>query len=133
MSHPVIRFQALALDDDGTLASHDHLTDPTIVALERARRAGLQLILVTGRTATLIQTAKIQNFPLVLVGHDFWRPLTDFLHVPLERMGLIDPRDADRIIVADSAAEAVGAVRDIAIPGFGLRYRVPGRRWLLNE
>jgi uncharacterized protein (TIGR00730 family) len=84
-------------------------------------------------TATLIQTGKIQNFPIVLVGRDFWRPLTDFLHGPLERMGLIDPRDADRIIVADSAAEAVGAVRDIAIPGFGLRYRVPRRRWLLNE
>jgi uncharacterized protein (TIGR00730 family) len=84
-------------------------------------------------TATLIQTGKIQDFPIVLVGRDFWRPLTDFLHGPLERMGLIDPRDADRIIVADSAAEAVGAVRDIAIPGFGLRYRVPRRRWLLNE
>jgi uncharacterized protein (TIGR00730 family) len=84
-------------------------------------------------TATLIQTGKIQNFPIVLVGRDFWRPLTDFLHGPLERMGLIDPRDADRIIVTDSAAEAVEAVRDIAIPGFGLRYRVPRRRWLLNE
>ena len=42
--------------------------------------------------ATLIQTGKIQNFPLVLVGRDFWRPLTDFLHGPLERMGLIDPQ-----------------------------------------
>ncbi len=67
-------------------------------------------------TATLIQTGKIEDFPLVLVGRDFWRPLTDFLHGPLERMGLIDPRDADRIIVADSATEAVEAVRTIAIP-----------------
>jgi hypothetical protein len=48
-------------------------------------------------------------------------------------MGLIDPRDSDRVIVTDSAAQAVEAVRDIAIPGFGLRYRVPRRRWLLNE
>jgi uncharacterized protein (TIGR00730 family) len=83
-------------------------------------------------TATLIQTHKIQNFPLVLVGRDFWRPLTDFVH-GLERMGLIDPLDADRIIVADSAAEAVAVVRDIAIPSFGLRYRPPRRRWFLNE
>jgi hypothetical protein len=51
----------------------------------------------------------------------------------LERMGLIDPLDADRIIVADSAAEAVAVVRDIAIPSFGLRYRPPRRRWFLNE
>jgi hypothetical protein len=84
-------------------------------------------------TATLIQTGKIQDFPLVLVGRDFWRPLTDFLHGPLERMGLIDPRDADRIIVADSATQAVEAVRTIAIPSFGLRYRAPRRRWLLKE
>ena len=84
-------------------------------------------------TATLIQTGKIQDFPLVLVGRDFWRPLTDFLHGPLERMWLIDPRDADRIIVTDSASEAVAAVRDIAIPTFGLRYRIPRRWWLLNE
>ena len=67
------------------------------------------------------------------MGRDFWRPLTDFLHGPLERMGLIDPRDADRIVVVDSAAEAVAAVRDIAIPTFGLHYPVPRRRWLLNE
>jgi predicted Rossmann-fold nucleotide-binding protein len=84
-------------------------------------------------TATLIQTVKLQDFPLVLVGRDFWRPLTDFLHGPLERMRLIDPRDADRILVTDSASEAVAAARDIAIPTFGLRYRVPRRRWLLNE
>ncbi len=46
----MIRFRALALDYDGTLTSHDRLAEPTVVALERARRAGLQLILVTGRT-----------------------------------------------------------------------------------
>jgi uncharacterized protein (TIGR00730 family) len=84
-------------------------------------------------TATLIQTHKIRDFPLVLVGRDFWRPLTDFLHGPLEAMALIDPIDADRIIVADAADEAVAAVRDIAIRAFGLRYRRPRRRWLLNE
>ena len=48
-------------------------------------------------------------------------------------MGLIDPGDADRIVVVDSAGEAVAAVRDIAIPTFGLHYPVPRRRWLLNE
>ncbi|MBI3637337.1 MAG: TIGR00730 family Rossman fold protein [Candidatus Rokubacteria bacterium] len=84
-------------------------------------------------TATLIQTHKIRDFPLVLVGRDFWRPLTDFLHGTLERMTLIDPADADRLIVTDSAAAAVAAVRDIAIPSFGLRARPPRRRWYLGE
>jgi hypothetical protein len=84
-------------------------------------------------TATLIQTRKILDFPLVLVGRDFWRPLVEFLRGPLVTRGLIDPADAGRIVVADSAAEAVAAVRDIAIPGFGLRYRPPRRRRLLRE
>src|SRR5437660_446463 len=30
-------------------------------------------------TATLIQTAKIRDFPMVLMGRDFWQPLLDFL------------------------------------------------------
>ncbi|HEU4368697.1 MAG TPA: HAD-IIB family hydrolase [Methylomirabilota bacterium] len=45
-----MRLQALAVDYDGTLASHDRLADGAAVALERARRTGLRLILVTGRT-----------------------------------------------------------------------------------
>jgi uncharacterized protein (TIGR00730 family) len=84
-------------------------------------------------TATLIQTRKIRDFPLVLVGRDFWRPLTEFLHGPLARAGVIDPADADRVLVTDSAVEAVAAVREIAIPTFRLRYRAPRRRRLLNE
>jgi hydroxymethylpyrimidine pyrophosphatase-like HAD family hydrolase len=42
--------QALACDFDGTLASEDRLTSAARDALERARRAGLRLILITGRT-----------------------------------------------------------------------------------
>ena len=44
-----MRFTALACDYDGTLASHDRIAAPTIDALERARAAGLRLLLVTGR------------------------------------------------------------------------------------
>ena len=46
---------------------------------------------------------------------------------------MIDPADAGRVLVTDSAVEAVAAVREIAIPTFGLRYRAPRRRRLLNE
>jgi uncharacterized protein (TIGR00730 family) len=84
-------------------------------------------------TATLIQTGKIEQFPLVLVGRSFWRPLMGFLNDVLLRTGTIDLADAERLVVVDTAAEAAAAVRDIAIPAFGLRYRVPRRRWLLER
>jgi hydroxymethylpyrimidine pyrophosphatase-like HAD family hydrolase len=45
-----MRFRALACDYDGTLACHDRLGADVIAALERARKRGIKLILVTGRT-----------------------------------------------------------------------------------
>ncbi len=84
-------------------------------------------------SATLIQTHKIHDFPPVLMGRHFWRPLTDFLRGPLEAMALINPVAADRITVTDSAAEAVAAIRDSVLTGLGLRYRAPKRHWFLNE
>jgi uncharacterized protein (TIGR00730 family) len=84
-------------------------------------------------TATLIQTHKIRDFPLVLIVKDFWRPLVDFLHGPLEKLAVIDPPDADHLIVVDSAMEAVTAVRDVTMRRFGLAERRPRPRWLLGE
>jgi hypothetical protein len=85
-------------------------------------------------TATLIQTGKIQDFPLVLIGADFWRPLMDFLDDRLIAEGTIDPHDASRIMVTDSPADAVRAITGIAMERFGLTYG-PGlkRRWYLGE
>ena len=42
-------------------------------------------------TATLIQTHKVQNFPLVLMGRDYWRPLIDFFRERLLPAKTIDP------------------------------------------
>ena len=44
-----MRFHALATDYDGTIAHHGIVDDATIAALERARKSGRKLILVTGR------------------------------------------------------------------------------------
>jgi uncharacterized protein (TIGR00730 family) len=85
-------------------------------------------------TATLIQTQKIQEFPLVLMGKDYWQPLLDFLRKQLIAAGTIDPSDADRFLVTDSAQEAVDSIRDKAMHQFGLTYgpRIK-RRWYLWE
>ncbi len=85
-------------------------------------------------TVTLIQTDKIQDFPLVLMGRDFWRPLLDFLRRDLVRAGTIDPEDAARLRVTDSPAEAVASITEVAKRRFGLTYGPHlRRRRLLGE
>lgn len=73
-------------------------------------------------TATLIQTRKIREFPLVLVGKEYWQPLIDFMRSRLIKEATIDAEDADRILVTDSAEEAVRSVTQIAMHRFGLTY-----------
>jgi hypothetical protein len=79
-------------------------------------------------------TRKIRDFPLVLMGRDFWEPLLGFLRQRLVREATIDPTDAERILVTDSPEEAVQAVTQVALQRFGLTYgpRVR-RRWFLWE
>jgi uncharacterized protein (TIGR00730 family) len=85
-------------------------------------------------TATLIQTHKIDDFPLVLMGKDFWQPLLDFMRGRLVAQKTIDPEDVDRIVVTDSAEEAVKSIIDIAVRRFGLSYGTRmKRRWYLWE
>ncbi|HVO93761.1 MAG TPA: TIGR00730 family Rossman fold protein [Terriglobales bacterium] len=85
-------------------------------------------------TATLIQTAKIREFPLVLMGKEFWRPLLEFMSNRLIAEKTIDQTDLDRMIVTDSAREAVEAITDAAKRRFGLTYgpRMK-RRWFFGE
>jgi uncharacterized protein (TIGR00730 family) len=85
-------------------------------------------------TATLIQTHKIEDFPLVLMGKDYWQPLLDFLTSRLVESKTIDPIDAKRILVTDSAEEAVAWAKDAALRQFGLSYAPKvKRRWYLGE
>ena len=84
--------------------------------------------------ATLIQTHKIKDFPLVIVGKEYWRPLLDFMRGRLVESKTIDRIDAERILVTDSADEAVQLVRDAALRQFGLSYGSKvKRRWYLWE
>src|ERR1043165_8059776 len=85
-------------------------------------------------TATLIQTHKIKDFPLVVVGQAYWQPMLDVLRGRLVEAKTIDPIDVERIVVTDSAEEAVQWARDAALRQFGLSYGPKmKRRWFLWE
>jgi uncharacterized protein (TIGR00730 family) len=85
-------------------------------------------------TATLIQTRKIEDFPLVFMGVDYWKPLLDFIRGRLLAQKTIDAADVDRILVTDSAEDAVKSITDIALPRFGLSFAKPIKpRWYLGE
>jgi uncharacterized protein (TIGR00730 family) len=85
-------------------------------------------------TATLIQTGKVRDFPLVLMGREYWQPLIDFFRQRLLPEKAIDPLDLERIVVTDDAREAVESITDIALKRFGLTYGPKlKRRWFLWE
>jgi uncharacterized protein (TIGR00730 family) len=52
--------------------------------------------------ATLIQTGKIFDFPIILVGTDFWGPLFDFLKNRMLAEGTIGTNDIERFVLTDS-------------------------------
>jgi uncharacterized protein (TIGR00730 family) len=82
--------------------------------------------------ATLIQTGKIRNFPLVLMGTDFWAPLREFLGQTMVREKTIQQADFDRLLFTDSPDEAMDAILGAATKEFGLVWR-PAAKWFLWE
>ena len=55
--------------------------------------------------ATLMQTAKIHNFPIIFVGIDYWRRLLDFLQDDMIDEATVLPNDLSLISVTDSVEE----------------------------
>lgn len=84
-------------------------------------------------TITLIQTKKIHNFPIILMGKDYWQPLMDFVDKMAEA-GTINPEDPELIFFTDDADEAVAHLKRHAVRQFGLRKRrLPRARPILGE
>ena len=71
---------------------------------------------------TLIQTGKIQHFPVVLMGVDYWGPLV----AQLQRMvteRTIDARDLDLLLVTDDVEAALTHINERTVKPFGLTAR----------
>ncbi|RYD37403.1 MAG: TIGR00730 family Rossman fold protein [Verrucomicrobiaceae bacterium] len=82
---------------------------------------------------TLIQTKKIRNFPVILMGVDYWAPMMSAI-LRMEEDGLISPVDLDLLVVTDSIPEAMRVLQEKAIVQFNLkRVKIPQCQPLLGE
>ena len=63
-------------------------------------------------TATLIQTDKMEEFPLVAMGRSYWEPLGEFLRDSLFREGAVEEAEVS-VYMTDSPEEAVAYIHGI--------------------
>ncbi|HBD13582.1 MAG TPA: TIGR00730 family Rossman fold protein [Porticoccaceae bacterium] len=59
---------------------------------------------------TLVQTAKVRPFPIVLVGRGYWQGLTEWMTEHMVANGFIDEREFNLFSVVDSAEEAAAII-----------------------
>jgi uncharacterized protein (TIGR00730 family) len=81
---------------------------------------------------TLIQTRKMKNFPVVIMGTDYWDEILPFIH-KMAKAGMIAPSDLELVHATNSVDEAIAHIRTHAIERFGLQAARRGRRhrrWL---
>jgi len=118
-------FKALACDYDGTLASEDRIGPLVREALERARKTGLRLILVTGRTffeltrvcdclelfdAVVAENGAVLYYPGSAMIRDQGPPVPVRLLAELDRRGIY--YQVGRVIVGTARGDE-GALKEV--------------------
>jgi uncharacterized protein (TIGR00730 family) len=61
---------------------------------------------------TLVQTGRVEGFPIALIGTDYWTGLLQWLGGPVLDRGMISPPDIDMLHLTDDPVEAVRFVVD---------------------
>jgi uncharacterized protein (TIGR00730 family) len=87
--------------------------------------------------ATLVQTGKVKDFPIVLMGSEYWAPLVAQLRSMVEA-GALSDQEFSHITLVDSPEEAASLAREAGLRSFGLRYppkpqRILGERGLSHH
>jgi uncharacterized protein (TIGR00730 family) len=59
---------------------------------------------------TLMQTRRIKQFPLFLVGSQFWNPLVDWMKTTVVQRGLLSQEELDLLTVIDDPDELVDQI-----------------------
>jgi len=71
---------------------------------------------------TLIQTGKIDRFPVVLMGRAYWEPYLEMLQRMVEAQTISD-HDLDLMLVTDSVEDAMAHIEQHGVARFGLKRR----------
>lgn len=82
---------------------------------------------------TLIQTKKIKNFPVVLMGKDFYGPMLDFFRDRFLASGTISPEDLDLLTLTDDPDEAMAKVSTCIGPAVASARKSPTPIPILGE
>jgi uncharacterized protein (TIGR00730 family) len=61
---------------------------------------------------TLIQTGKVKNFPVILVGREFWSGLVEWVRSTMLAGGMISAEDLELLVCTDDPAEVERIVID---------------------
>lgn len=61
-------------------------------------------------TLTLIQTGKIERFPIIGMGTQFWKPIQGFLQDSLMAEKTIRPEDLDLVVATDAVDEVISLI-----------------------
>lgn len=67
-------------------------------------------------TATLIQTGKICDFPVIAMGHDYWKSLGPFISRTMIDSGTIDRDDLDFFKIADHPDDVLSIISMAEFP-----------------
>jgi uncharacterized protein (TIGR00730 family) len=64
---------------------------------------------------TLIQTKKVQDFPVILMGTDYWTGMIDWIRATLLKEAAITAADVDLLRLTDDPAEALEIIEAYAV------------------
>jgi len=61
---------------------------------------------------TLIQTSRIEKFPVILMGSEYWKGLIDWMKQDMLREDRVEKNDLDLFSVVDKPEEALKIIKD---------------------
>jgi uncharacterized protein (TIGR00730 family) len=82
---------------------------------------------------TLIQTGKIEEFPVVLMGVQYWEPMMSFIRDRLIAEATINADDLKLLLVTDSPDEAIEHIASCTVPASKIEAQKPKPRAMLGE